>query len=257
VVDGRWTRGTTARGRLAALDAVIVHLRGPRLCRADGSAFVDVGFGAAPWTTLEAARVLRELDPALRVVAIELDAERVQAATAALRAEEVEVVWGGFDAVAGVEARLVRAMNVLRAYPVHEVPAALAALGAGLVEGGMLVEGTCGRRGEVLAASLIGSAGGRLEREALVLHTDFSGGFAPRMFWPRLPRDLRRHPEVDAFVDRWTAAWQTVRVGLEAPAAFAASVRALQARGEAVRVDPWLLQRGTLVWTAPPALGEG
>jgi hypothetical protein len=146
-------------------------------------------------------------------------------------------------------------MNLLRSYPVDEAPAALRALGAGLVEGGLLVEGTCGPAGEVLTASWIRRRDGALVREALLLNTDFSGGFAPKMFWPRLPRDLRRLPEVDALIARWDAAWRQSRTQHDTDVdRFAASVRGLSDGGDAVSTDPWLLGRGVLLWAAPPAL---
>ena len=53
---------------------------------------------------------------------------------------------GGFE-LAGLRPVLVRAFNVLRQYPVEEVPGAWAALRAGLAAGGLLVDGTCDELG--------------------------------------------------------------------------------------------------------------
>ncbi len=73
----RRTRGRTSRSRLRALDAYLHQCERPLLERQDGTwrdaAFLDVGFGEHPWTTLESAALFRELNPQLPVIGVEAD----------------------------------------------------------------------------------------------------------------------------------------------------------------------------------------
>jgi len=102
---------------------------------------VDLGYGALPVTTLELATRLRAVRPDVTVVGLEIDPARVASAQSAAR-PGVRFAVGGFE-LAGLRPVLVRAFNVLRQYPVEEVPAAWATLRAGLAPGGLLVDGTC------------------------------------------------------------------------------------------------------------------
>lgn len=58
----RATRGRTAPGRLRALDAWRVRAARPLLA-APGAVVVDLGVGAAPWTTLALAEALASAGP--------------------------------------------------------------------------------------------------------------------------------------------------------------------------------------------------
>ena len=106
---------------------------------------VDLGYGALPVTTLELAARLRPVRADVRVVGLEIDPVRVDTAQPAATAG-VEFALGGFE-LAGLRPVLVRAFNVLRQYPVEEVPGAWAALRAGLAPGGLIVDGTCDELG--------------------------------------------------------------------------------------------------------------
>lgn len=250
----RRTRGRTRPGRLRALDEYLCQ-RERRLLMSGppAAAFIDVGFGVDPSTTLEAAAALRRLRPNLHVAGVELDPDRAAAARGA-QDERTRFVHGGLDAAgAFAPALVVRAMNVLRAYPEADVPAFHSAWSSLLVEGGLLVEGSTDSEGHVAVAHLCRAreAGAAPLREALVFWTDFERGFAPILFRDWLPRDLRRRvvpgEAIHGFLARWTQAWSPFRAAGPA-AAFAASVSALRSSGEPLEGDEWLGQNGYAVW---------
>ena len=83
-------------------------------------------------------------------------------------------------------------MNVLRGGPVTETAEAHRALGAPVVNGGLVVEGSCDTDGQVTVAHLLRKRGGELHREGLLFHTTFERGFSPWLFRDWLPSDLRR-----------------------------------------------------------------
>lgn len=193
----------------------MVRHEAARLVRSGPARLVDVGLGAQPWTTLEAAHALRALRPDLEVVGIDVDPERVE--TARSHAEPgVRFEVGGMGH--GGPARVVRAMNLLRQYRPEQVPAAHAALGEALEDGGLLLEGSTDKEGHVLCAHLLGKEpGGGLVSEGLLLWTDFARGFAPILFRDWLPRDLRKRvvpgTGVHATFQEWMEIWSGVRTG--------------------------------------------
>ena len=97
---------------------------------------IDLGYGAAPVTTLELAARLRVVRADVRVVGLEIHPDRVVPARAG-----VEFGLGGFE-LAGRRPVLVRAFNVLRQYPLEAVRDAWAVMRAGLAPGGLIVDGT-------------------------------------------------------------------------------------------------------------------
>ncbi len=249
----RHTRGRTAPGRLQALDAYLLDRE--RALVAAGGLFVDVGFGDSPATSVETARAL---GPRWQVVGVEREPDRVEAARALAASEGVELRAGGFELPLRESERpsIIRVKNVLRGYAEPEVAAAHARLGEPLLLRGLLLEGSAERDGSVLCAHLMRRAPEGLFREALLLHTDFSRGFAPLLFRDWLPRDLRRRvragEEIHAFLQAWTEAWQSVRTARASPTQlFAESAAALAARVPGVVVDPELLARGYLLWRPP------
>jgi hypothetical protein len=253
-------RGCTRPGRLARLDALIVHLERELLRRDDDSLVVDFGVGEWPWTTLECARHLRSCSPQLRMIGVEIDGHRLRHARR-LGGEQVEFRQGSFELplAAGERARLVRAMNVLREYREPEAERARLQLAEALVPGGLLVEGTSSPSGGVLCAHWLRKRETGLVREALLFSCDFSQGFAPLLFRDRLPRDLRRAcsqgTAIHAFFDAWMAAFAAVRsTGVREPSAvFALSALALSNQMTGIVCDAALIERGTLLWR--PACG--
>lgn len=142
------TRGTTAANRLRRVDRWLIG--SPRVRAALDSAeeplVVDLGYGALPVTTTELAARLRAVAPRVQVVGLEIDPDRVAAASS--QEPRVRFALGGFE-LAGLHPVLVRAFNVLRQYPVDEVEPAWRTMQAQLAPSGVIVDGTCdeiGRR---------------------------------------------------------------------------------------------------------------
>jgi hypothetical protein len=258
----RQTKGRTSPGRLRALDAYLLDAeRDLLLAPPTTAAFVDVGFGEHPFTPLESAGALRTVHPTLRVIALDRDPAR--AAAAQPHADDhTRFAEGGFEALSGLgPLRIVRAMNVLRTYREDEVPAAHALLGANLIEGGLVLEGSADPQGAILTCHLLRRRAGTLHREALLFFTDFTHGFAPLLFRDWLPRDLRRRvvpgEPIHAFFAAWTHAWSQVRQADPDPrAAFTASAQALAALLPGVEADPRWLSRGYLLYRPPSGIPQ-
>ncbi|APE37434.1 SAM-dependent methyltransferase [Nocardia mangyaensis] len=148
---GTITRGTTGVNRLRRSDRWLVHddLVTDRLLTAPDPMVVDLGYGAAPWTTFELAARLRTVRPDLRVVGLEIDPARVVEGR-----DGVRFARGGFE-LAGLRPVLVRAFNVLRQYPEDAVADAWARIQSNLAPGGLLVDGTCDELGRRCAWVLL------------------------------------------------------------------------------------------------------
>lgn len=255
----RPTRGRTARGRLQALDAYLLHQESALLARHEGAwaraAFVDVGFGEHPWTTLESAEAFRRVNPTLPVVGVEREAARVASAQAHADAL-TDFREGGFALPLrpGETVRLIRAMNLVRGYRPEEVPDIHRTLGEALLEGGLLVEGSTDADGAVGVSHLLRRGARGLVREALLFHTDFTRGFAPVLFRDWLPRDFRRRVKpgepIHAFFAGWMEAWSAARAQgpLEPPEALRRSVLGLAERVDGLVTEPWLLAHGYVLW---------
>lgn len=263
----RITRGKTAPNRLRRVDAFLATYEPALLRRRDGAyagaCVVDLGYGAEPVTTLEMAARLRRVSADLPVVGVEIDPERVARAQPCADAL-TSFVLGGFDLPVR-PVRLVRAFNVLRQYEEAEAGPALARLAAGVLPGGLVVDGTSDPYGRVWTAGLLrrdegGRAGGTATvttLEALVLGTNFRGGLDPDAFQTRLPKCFIHRvvpgDPVGAFVDDWKASCRDTRASeVWGPRAwFTAAAGALTARGWAVmRPDSWP-RRGWLVVREP------
>jgi hypothetical protein len=205
----RPARARTRAGRLASLDQWVVWRERGLLQRRDDAPFVDVGFGCDPVTTLEAARALRQLNPSLPVIGVELDAARAERAQERAHGAAITIRQGGFHEIASIrpKPRLIRAMNVLRSYPPHEVAAAQELLAQALADGGLLLEGTSDARGSVLTAWMIRRRGGDTIKEGLLFYTDFTRGFSPWMLRDFLPRDLRRSVVAGTPAHRLLSQW--------------------------------------------------
>lgn len=267
---GHATRGKTAANRLRRVD-LLLALYDPWLIRRVDGPFadawlVDLGYGEAPATTLEMAARLRRLQPGLRVLGVEIDRARVEAARPFADARTA-FRHGGFAlplSRAGERhetVRLVRAMNVLRQYDEAEAAVARRALVDQLLPGGLLVEGTSdptGRRWvvNVLRRAPAGPATDAGDDcEAIVFGTRWDAGVDPRAFRPVLPKNHIHRvvpgEPIAAFLEAWDAAWRdALRAGgIWGPRwVFGRSARALAADGLAVDVRPALLDRGLLVW---------
>jgi hypothetical protein len=149
---------------------------------------IDLGYGALPVTTLELAARLRVVRADIRVVGLEIHPERVAAAARAAQKGTVEFGLGGFE-LAGRTPVLVRAFNVLRQYPVEDVPDAWSAMRTRLAPGGLIVDGTCDELGRRCCWVLL-DADGPL---SLTLACDPFAIERPSDLAERLPKVLIHH----------------------------------------------------------------
>lgn len=266
--QGQETRGKTARNRLRRVDnflclydpALIQQERGPFI----NAFFVDLGYGAEPFTTLESAERLRRLNPTLPVLGVEIDAERV--ATAQPFADErTHFRLGGFNLplLAGERVRCIRAFNVLRQYEESAVADAYTLLARQLFPGGLLVEGTSDPFGRIWVAHLWRKSEDELlQHEALVFSTNFRTGFDPAEFQTILPKNLIHQvvlgaPIYDFFAHWKQATWETIAQrtwGLRTW--FVSSGHRLAELGYNIDLRRRWLARGYLIWQKP-RVGEG
>lgn len=176
------TRGTTGYNRLRRSDRWTRH--NPRVATLMRSAqtplAVDVGYGASFTTTVEWARWLRQLNPSVEVVGLEIAPERVLPARDGVRFE-----LGGFE-LAGYQPHLVRAFNVLRQYDAAEVPEVWGTVTSRLAPGGLFVEGTCDELGRRAAWVLLDADG----PVSLTLAWDPHDVATPGTIAERLPKAL-------------------------------------------------------------------
>jgi len=102
--EGQPTRGKTASNRLRRVDNFVLLYEPSLLSRTDGlfvdSLFVDLGYGFDARTTLESALRFRRANPSLKILGVEIDKERVDAAlpyaddTTFFRLGDLICLWG-------------------------------------------------------------------------------------------------------------------------------------------------------------------
>jgi len=252
---GSATRGTTNPQRLRRVDRWIAYALGEVLRRAADPLVVDLGYGATPTTTVELrARLAERIRPDVRVVGLEIDRERVNAAAWAADPPGLDFRHGGFE-LAGLSPVLVRALNVLRQYEEGDVEAAWARVAGRLAPGGVLIDGTCdelGRLGTWLAIEATGRPA------TLTLAADLATLVRPSRFAERLPKALIHHnvpgQPVHAFLGALDAAWDAaVALRPFGPRQrFAHAVGAARDAGWPIVAEPrrWRLGELTVPWTA-------
>lgn len=262
--QGQETRGKTARNRLRRVDNFVCLYEPTLLQRNTGAfaqtLFVDLGYGAEPFTTLESAERFRRLNPALPVLGVEIDADRVATAQPFADAQ-THFRLGGFNLPLhpGERVRLIRAFNVLRQYEEEAVAEAYAMLAHYLVPGGLLIEGTSDPFGRIWVAHVLRkpTTTPLLHHEALVFSTNFRTGFDPVEFQTILPKALIHQvspgtPIYQFFADWKQATWASVAQrtwGLRPW--FAGSAHRLREIGYRLDTRRRWLARGYLVWQEP------
>ncbi|GAB3075127.1 hypothetical protein GCM10027053_46010 [Intrasporangium mesophilum] len=158
---GTITRGTTNPNRLRRCDRWLAGPERWRLLKASSPpVVVDLGYGASPITAVELHDRLRTVRSDVRVVGIEIDPARVEAAKP-LEREGLTFRLGGFEVPLddGEQPTVVRAFNVLRQYAEDDVAGAWARVRERLGPEGLLVDGTCdeiGRRATWVAVDADG-----------------------------------------------------------------------------------------------------
>ncbi len=281
--EGQPTRGKTASNRLRRVDNFILLYEPSLLTRTDGlfadSIFVDLGYGFDARTTLESAARFRGLNPDLKILGVEIDKERVEAALP-FADDKTFFRLGGFNLPLkeGERVRLIRAFNVLRQYEEKDFAPAYERLAEYVLPGGLMIEGTSNPFGSIWCANLVRKvmeSGSSLpvvqERspglhkginhwnfEALIFSTNFRSGFDVEEFQTILPKNLIHHVVKGEPIFDFFAAWKSAAAETSAMRTygarqwFSAAAERLAERGYAVAVQKKWLARGFLIWRLEP-----
>jgi len=258
--EGQPTRGKTATNRLRRVDNFILLYEPVLLTRTDNlfadSIFVDLGYGFDARTTLESAARFRHVNPNLKILGIEIDRERVEAALP-FADDKTFFRLGGFNLPLneGEHVRLIRAFNVLRQYEEKDFAPAYKRLAQYVLPNGLMIEGTSNPFGSIWAANVARKTKiGDWRIEALVFSTNFRLGFDVEEFQTILPKNLIHHVikggSIYDFFEAWkqsakeTAALRTYG----ARQWFIASAESLARRGYKVNLQRKLLSKGYVVW---------
>lgn len=210
---GTITRGTTAPNRLRRIDRWLIHSECSRLRRSDSPVVVDLGYGASPITAWELRERLHQyVDGRIRVVGIEIDPVRVEAAQP-LADHSLSFIRGGFEVPVQGDVSAIRALNVLRQYDESEVETAWNTMARRLEPGGLLIDGTCdeiGRRAVWVA--LRPDTNRKAVPESLTISVHLQSLEKPSDVAPRLPKVLIHHnvagQPVHAFLSQLDDAWE-------------------------------------------------
>lgn len=252
---GTITRGTTNPNRLRRVDRWLAGPQAWRLRRAADPVVVDLGYGASPVTAVELLHRLRAVRPDVGVVGLEIDPARV-AAAAPLAGPGLSFALGGFELALPGDRRpvLVRALNVLRQYPLEQVAGAWELVAGRLAPDGLLVDGTCDELGRLAAWVAVTADGPR----SLTLSLRLAGLERPSAVAARLPKALIHHnvpgQPVHAYLQALDAAW--LRQGALAPFGvrqrWLAAVRTVREEGWPLLDGParWRLGEVTVGWDA-------
>ncbi|WKZ37035.1 MAG: hypothetical protein QY332_03740 [Anaerolineales bacterium] len=257
---GQPTRGKTASNRLRRVDNFILLYEPSLLTRTDGlfadSLFVDLGYGFDPRTTLESAARFRTLNPQLRILGVEIDRQRVEAALP-FEDEITRFRLGGFNLPlqAGESVRLIRAFNVLRQYEELDFAPAYERLADRVLPGGLMIEGTSNPFGSIWSANLARRVeNGNWRLEALLFSTNFRMGFDITDFKAVLPKNhihrVVSGEQIYDFLDAWkrSAAETSSAKPFGVKQWFAASAEKLASKGFTIALHAKWLNRGWLIW---------
>ena len=198
---GSVTRGTTNPNRLRRVDRYIAAL--PQL-KTPKPVVVDLGFGASPITAIELRARLLKVNPAVHVVGVEIERERVERGLA-IAEPGLDFAHGGFETPLPnglTEATIIRAFNVLRQYEESDVAAAWALMQSRLSEDGLLIEGTCDEIGRLSSWITLS------KREPLwfTVSLRLNGLETPSKVAERLPKALIHHNVPGERIHDWLQA---------------------------------------------------
>jgi hypothetical protein len=253
VVVGRITRGTTGTNRLRRADRWLArHLRFRAM---ESPVIVDLGYGTTPHTTLELAERLASVNPALQVVGIEIDPERVAVAQPSAT-DRVSFIRGGFEVPlrGNRPADVIRAFNVLRQYDESEVSEIWTRLRSRIATNGVILEGTCDEIGRVATWVSLGQDG----PETFTVAVRLAELVAPSIAAERLVKALihRNVPgekihQFFADLDRLWAVTSPLQV-YSPSQRWSATVRAMKDEGWPVHgtARQWRLGEITVDWDA-------
>jgi len=273
---GQATRGKTASNRLRRVDNFILLYEPSLLTRTDSlftdSLFVDLGYGFDARTTLESAARFHRLNPDLRILGVEIDNERVEAALP-FADDKTFFRLGGFNLPLkeGESVRLIRAFNLLRQYEEKDFLPAYNKLAQYVLPKGLMIEGTSNPFGGIWCANVVRKtldADSLLSNfqkqaseiqshwnfEALVFSTNFRSGFDVEEFQTVLPKNLIHRvvagqPIYDFFEAWKRAAAETSPAKAYGPKQwFAAAAENLARRGFKIDLHRKWLSKGLMIW---------
>jgi hypothetical protein len=220
---------------------------------------VDLGYGAYPITTVELARRVWSVRPDARIVGLEIDPARVDAARE-FAAPGLEFRLGGFELPIAGEPAVVRAFNVLRQYDEADVAAAWQALTGRLAPGGLLVEGTCSESGRVAVWVALDRGGPR----TLTFGARLGSLESPAVFAERLPKALIHRNVPGEPVHAFLAAFERAWLAAAPYSAYGVRQRWIAAAQTLTRDWPvvrrpgrWRLGELTVEWSAVAPRGSG
>ena len=261
--EGQPTRGKTADNRLRRVDNFLLLYEPSLLTRTDGrfaaSLFVDLGYGFDARTTLESAARFRRVNPNLRILGVEIDKERVEAALP-FADDKTFFRLGGFNLplLEGETVRLIRAFNVLRQYEEKDFAPAYARLAEHVLPGGLMIEGTSNPFGSIWAANVVRRlVNGNWKFEVLVFSTNFRMGFDVEEFQTILPKNyihriLPGEPIYDFFEAWKRAASETIHAKTFGPRQwFIAAAEALARKGFRINLKRKFLAKGWMIFENP------
>lgn len=263
--EGQPTRGKTASNRLRRVDNFVLLYEPSLLTRNDGlfadSMFVDLGYGFDARTTLESAYRFRRVNPDLKILGVEIEKERVEAALPFVD-DKTFFRLGGFNLPLkeGESVRLIRAFNVLRQYEEKDFAPAYGRLAHYMLPGGLMVEGTSNPFGSIWAANVARLENKKWNMEALVFSTNFRLGFDVDEFQTILPKNYIHHviqgEPIFEFFDAWrqSAAEMAATKIYGAKQWFIASATRLAERGYVIETQRKWLSKGFLIWKLGRAL---
>ena len=274
--EGQPTRGKTASNRLRRVDNFVLLYEPSLLTRSDGlfpdSMFVDLGYGFDARTTLESASRFRRVNPNLKILGVEIEKDRVEAALS-YADEKTFFRLGGFNLPLndGEHVRLIRAFNVLRQYEEKEFAPAYERLAHYVLPGGFMVEGTSNPFGSIWSANVVRrtmESGSLLPKkpelapalhtpwrfEALVFSTNFRLGFEVEEFQTILPKNYIHHVVKGEAVHDFFEAWKQSAAEMAAMKTygarqwFVAAAERLAERGYPIDSQRKWLNKGYLIW---------
>jgi hypothetical protein len=252
------------------------------LTRTDGpfadSLFVDLGYGFDARTTLESAVRFRRVNPDLKILGVEIEKQRVEAALP-FADEKTFFRLGGFNLPlkTGEHVRLIRAFNVLRQYEEKDFAPAYERLAEYAVPGGLMIEGTSNPFGSIWCANVVRrfmEPGSELPKkpertltgtrapglnnqwrfEALVFSTNFRSGFEIEEFQTILPKNLIHHMVPGEPIFNFFEAWKQSAAETAATKTygtrqwFIAAAERLAERGYDIASQRKWLTKGFLIW---------
>ena len=258
--EGQPTRGKTASNRLRRVDNFILLYEPSLLTRTDGafadSLFVDLGYGFDARTTLESAARFRRINPDLKILGVEIDKERMEAALP-YADEKTFFRLGGFNLPLkeGEQVRLIRAFNVLRQYEEKDFNPAYERLAQYVLPGGLMIEGTSNPFGSIWVANLarrLETSDWRLE--SLVFSTNFRTGFDITDFQAVLPKNIIHHVVPGEAIYDFFEAWKQSAAESSAMKTygprqwFIHAAESLAKKGYKINLQKRFLSKGWMIW---------